>query len=61
MKLSIIGVKQSMQLKTTRKKNLKPINQSHSFSFQGECDIIINSSYNAETQRHFQVFLLLLK
>lgn len=61
MKLSITGVKQSMQLKTNRKKNAKPIHQFYSFNFQGEYQIIINSSYNAETQRHLQVFLLLFK
>lgn len=61
MKLSIIGVKQSMQLKTNKKKNLKPIHQLYSFNFQGEHQIIINSSSNTETQRHLQVFLLLFK
>lgn len=61
MKLSIIGVKQSMQLKTNKKKNLKPIHQLYSFNFQREHQIIINSSYNTETQRHLQVFLLLFK
>lgn len=61
MKLSIIGVKQAMQLKTNKKSNLKPINQLYSFNFQGEHQIIINSIYNAEIQRHLQVFLLLFK
>lgn len=45
----------------TKKKNLKPIHQLYSFNFQGEHQIIINSSYNTETQRHLQVFLLLFK
>lgn len=50
-----------MQLKTNRKRNPKPIHQFNSFNFQGEYKIIINSSYNAETQRHLQVLLLLFK
>lgn len=61
MKLSIIGVKQPMQLKTNRKKNVKTIHQLYSFSSQGKYKIIINDRYNAETQRHLQVFLLLFK
>lgn len=61
MKLSIIGVKQSMQLKTNRKMNVKPINQFYSFNFQREYQIILNSSYNTETQKLLQVFLLLFE
>lgn len=45
----------------TEKKNLKPIHQLYSFNFQGEHQIILNSSYNAETQRHLQVLLLFFK
>lgn len=61
MKLSITGVKQPMQLKTNRKKNVKTIHQLYSSNFQGKYTIIINDRYNAETQRHLQVFLLLFK